>query len=116
MYGGRFRSVEARLFADLFQRCSQHLSLTCLLHEGNYPKIGQIGSGIEFDANVLRKNLPGFEASDFCQALHHTHMSQAAATVFAAQYLRLSVIQRNHKINISAADLGSFWQEIGFDM
>ena len=70
------------------------LTLTGLLDEGDHSKIGQVSSGVEFDVNVLRKSLPRLQIPDFGKTLHYTHVAQTAATVFAAQYLRLGMIQR----------------------
>ena len=63
-------------------RHTQDLLLAGLLDEGDDPHIGQVGLGVEFDANVLRETCSGRDAADFRETLHHAHVSQAAAAIF----------------------------------
>src|SRR3984893_14618050 len=97
-------------------RHTQDLLLAGLLDEGDDPEIGWIGPGVELDANVLRELGSGRDAADFRETLHYAYVSQAAAAVFTAQHLRLSMMQCHDDIDFSFANLGSIRQGVGVDV
>ncbi len=95
---------------------AEDLPLAGLLDEGNDPQISWIGAGVEFEVNILGETLTRLDAANFGQTLYHAHVGQAAAAIFAAQHLRLGMIQRRHQINIRLANFRVFGQRIRVDV
>lgn len=102
--------------ADRLLGCANHSTLARRLYKCDEPQIASIGSGIQFDLNLLRKGLAFSEASNFHHALNDGRVRQSSSRVFTGGDLRFGVVESDGNVNLGLAQTEGFLQRARFQM
>jgi len=102
--------------AHRLHRRSDYPTLVRFLHECDQAEIVNVGSEIEFQANILSKDLPLPECPNLHHASDYGDVRQCSAGIFAACDFRFRAVKSDGNVNVGGIYAEGFRQRISLEM